>query len=363
MFKIFSSSPRSKSKRDGSTSSGHKLSTHPPSWFEDLRKAKIIYQCGNRIVWVMENVYILKRTQYTINSEAATHRFITANTPIPCPRVFGEWLSRDRSQHFLLEERAGGVTLGQCWPQLSSEDKIYLAQQVADYMSKLARRFRGRRIESVSGQALPINCFVPDNSGSRGFLHGRWRTDDDIFDNEFLPALERTGLPSPIIKAVRATMPPCQGQLALTHCDLYVGNIMVDPDRAVVTAIIDWESAGYWPEWFQYARITHGCNPDDAQWKYVLSRVCRPLIPHADHGRVWLDMVHLFLSYPASLQARAWLRLLGSYLKGDISSGDMQDYRKLDGRHEHEYRAKEAARLNNKGLKGDQGYYSTCLRF
>lgn len=342
--------------------SDFELKNHAPPWFDNLQEARKIYECGDRIVWIMEEVFILKRTRYTVNSDASTHHFINNRTSVPAPRVYGEWLSPDRHKHFLLEGRAPGITLGEAWPQLTKAKKIQLAQQVAGYMSTLSRTFRGRRMESVSGQTLPLNCFAPTADGKpRSFLHGRWKTKKKIFDNEFRPALLGAGVSEDMINSVRTTMPPCRGQLALTHCDLYVGNIMVDPDRAEVTAIIDWESAGYWPEWFQYARITHGCNPDDAEWKFVLSRVSRPKINHADHGRVWLDMVQLLVCCPDSLQARAWLELLVKYKKGEVSSGEMREYRKLNGHNETEYLAKEKVRLNNRGFKGDRGYYSTGL--
>ncbi|KAH6850585.1 kinase-like domain-containing protein [Chaetomium sp. MPI-CAGE-AT-0009] len=344
--------------------SSHSIPRRAPAWFDDLREAKVIYQCGDRVVWVVDEKYILKRTRYTHNSEAPTHHFINTQTDIPAPRVFAEWLGPGKRQHYLLEGRAPGQTLGACWRQLSLDARVRLATQVAGYMSRLARQFRGRRMESVSGQVLPLNCFVPGAENPRGFLKGRWATDDEIFNNEFRPGLRRKGHPEQLIRLVGITMPPCRGQLALTHCDLYVGNIMVDPARGDVTAIIDWESAGYWPEWFQYARITHGCSPDDGHWKYMLSRMCRHLIPHADHGRVWLDMVQLLMYRPDSLQARAWLELLLRYLKGEASSTEMKEYYKVDGKDMCEQIAREeAALLNGKGYTGNQGYYSTAIHF
>ncbi|KAK3297309.1 kinase-like domain-containing protein [Chaetomium fimeti] len=338
------------------------IPTTHPAWFDSLREAKMIYQCGDRVVWVVDDQFILKRMRYTINSEAPTHEFVNSKTDIPVPHVFAEWLSADTRTHYLLEGRIPGQTLGDCWGQLTNETRIRLAQQVALYMAQLARAFRGKRMQSVARQPLPINCFVPGADEPRGPLKGRWATDEDIFNNEFLPGLKSKGLPDALIRLVGATMPPCRGQLAFTHCDLYVGNIMVDPAHGVVTAIIDWESAGYWPEWFQYARITHGCSPADGQWKYILGRVSRGLIPHADHGRVWLDMVGLFMHRPDSLQARAWLRLLIKYLKGEASSREMREYESIDGRDQREQIEREGLLLNGKGYIGNVGYYSSAMR-
>jgi thiamine kinase-like enzyme len=347
------------------------LPNQPPPGFS-LEDAEIIYQYGDRVVWKVGNDLILKRTEHTYtNSEAITHHFIANKTPIPVPRVYGEWLSADRRYHYLLEARAPGTTLGACWGQLTSDGKLDIALQIAAWMKHLARNFRGDRLQTLLNARLPNNCFVPRVADSRGCLSGRWSADEEIFEAEFKPALQRYGVDADMIRLLRRTMPPCSNQLALTHCDLYLGNIMVEPraggTRGVVTAIIDWESAGYWPEWFQYARITHGCSKDDTEWKYYLSKVSRDRIKHADHGRVWWDTVQLLLYQPGSLQARAWLLLLIQYLKREVGRDELNDYQNLDGRDLNAQLAQQEAMLdrrnmlNNRGGTGDQGYYSTAF--
>ncbi|KAK4040035.1 hypothetical protein C8A01DRAFT_16083 [Parachaetomium inaequale] len=347
------------------------LPNWPPLGFT-LEDAEIIYQYADRIVWKLGNGRILKRTQHLhTNSEAATHRFIADRTTIPVPCVYAEWLSADRRFHYLLEARAPGTTLGACWGQLTMDGKLDVAVQIATWMEYLMNNFRGDRMQTVSGARLPNNCFVPRVADPRGCLSGRWATNDDIFYREFEPALQRQGVDPDVIGLLRRVMPPCEGELALTHCDLYLGNIMVEPraggNRAVVTAIIDWESAGYWPAWFQYARITHGCSRDDTEWKWILSQETRGRIKHADHGRVWWDTVHLLLHRPRSLQARAWLRLLARYVRREVGREALREYEELDGRDLNAQLAQQEAMfdrsrmVNNRGGTGDQGYYSTAF--
>ncbi|KAK4152005.1 kinase-like domain-containing protein [Chaetomidium leptoderma] len=343
----------------------NRLLTSRPGWV-NLRSNDIIYQYGDRIVYKIRkgpDEFILKRTAASRHqSEAATHQFLAERTAIPAPIAYGEWLSSDRRYHYLLEGHIAGQTLGDCWGQLSMDDKIDIAEQITAYMSRLSR-FTSDRMQSISGTRLPNNCFVARPADPRGHLSGRWTSDDDIFQYEFRPALVRSGVSAELIGALRRAMPPCRGELAFTHCDLYVGNIMVDPRRGRVTAIIDWESAGFWPEWFQYARITHGCSRDDTEWKWILSQVQQPTIRHADHGRVWWDTMQTFMYCSDSLQAKAWLRLLGQYLRGEKSSKALKDYQKIDGEGMREQIARDEARLmrNNRGGTGNEGYYSTVI--
>ena len=46
---------------------------------------------------------------------------------------------------------------------------------------------------------------------------------------------------------------PTEGQFYLTQGDLLPHNILVDGSK--ITAIIDWETAGYYPEFWEYCRM------------------------------------------------------------------------------------------------------------
>lgn len=349
-------SGRDRRRSVSSGSSDDELPRRPPAGF-DFSGSVVIYEYGDRRVYKIRDEFILKRTRAGgVNSEAATHQFVQdSGTGVPVPFVYGEWLSADGRWHHILEGRIHGQTLRDCWGRLSMEDKIGIAEQVAGHMARLGR-IRGRALQSVSGRPLPHNVFVP--RPVREHL-GVWRTDDDIFAHEFRPALRRAGVAAEVVAVVRRTMPPCQGQFVLTHADLYVGNVMVDPASATVTAIIDWESAGFWPAWFQYARITLGCSPDDGEWKWILSRVQRKSIPHADHGRVWWHAVLTLLYSPDSLQAKAWLRLLVRYLRGEDVK--LKRYLEIDPEPLRDHILREQAMLAGRGGRGDAGYYSTAL--
>ncbi len=309
-----------------------------PSWFTP-GELKVIYQYGQRVVYKAYNpendtTYILKRTPHisgVVNTEAATHRFLVDSTSVPVPIVYAEWLDPNRERHYLLQSYISGQSLHDCWSQLSGSARLSIAEQVASYMARLSRH-TGSRLQTIDGQRLPNNNFVPSHSPRHAFLP-RYSTRSQIFDELFQPALERAGVSSRVIRKARATMPPCTDQLVYTHCDLYTGNIMVDPDQARVTAIIDWESAGFWPEWFQYARITYGVNKHDGEWKRLLSRVIRDTIPHGEHGRVWWHAMGRLLGTPEgaeSRSARLWLGLLELYLSGEVSKESLRTYRDLE---------------------------------
>ncbi|EGS17586.1 uncharacterized protein CTHT_0069230 [Thermochaetoides thermophila DSM 1495] len=277
--------------------------------------AEVIHSRGSRKVWRIGD-YILKQTPYEgVNNEVATLRFVQQHTTIPVPVVYDEWLSPDRRFHYILESRIPGKSLKQCWGVLSRKGRERIARTVLKYMQELSQ-FRSDRLESISSNKLRLNNFVPK---PYKVLLNIWRTDNDIFDNEYRPALLSSGVDDGVILVLKNTMPPCQGQYTLTHGDLFTGNIIVDPVKEQVTGIIDWESAGFWPAWFQYARITLGAGGWDDEWKALLSRAMKAthLPPHSKHGRIWWDAVYELLDHPGSSLAREWIKEIIRYLAGE----------------------------------------------
>ena len=63
---------------------------------------------------------------------------------------------------------------------------------------------------------------------------------------------------------------PTDAQVHFTHGDLLPRNILVDGSK--ITAIIDWETAGYYPEFWEYCRM-HDLGWMTPAWGRVLARI------------------------------------------------------------------------------------------
>lgn len=298
-----------------------------------LRDKNVIYNYKDeRKVWEVGGD-IVKMNKYDAkNSEVGNTQFIEKNFPsIPVPFILEEWQSHDREWHYVMMTRVPGVSLSRAWSSLTTDRKARLATEVARHMRTLGR-FTSPHMRGVSGKPLINNCFVPGRSGRH--LTGTFKTDDDVFDGLFLPEFRRVGLSRSRINLLRLCMPPCEGQYALYHGDLYTGNIMVDRRSGSLTAVIDWESFGYWPKWFHYARLSWEVNTEDGEWKQILAAIMKPDIPHAMHGEVWWNAVMVLLAEnPKSRRARDWLDLLHDYLQGYplvVPLEQYQSYRSKD---------------------------------
>ncbi|EDR08119.1 uncharacterized protein LACBIDRAFT_297829 [Laccaria bicolor S238N-H82] len=63
---------------------------------------------------------------------------------------------------------------------------------------------------------------------------------------------------------------PTDGQVHFTHGDLLPHNILVDGSK--ITAIVDWETAGYYPDFWEYCWM-HDCGWMTPAWGRVLARM------------------------------------------------------------------------------------------
>ncbi|AEO63933.1 uncharacterized protein THITE_2141916 [Thermothielavioides terrestris NRRL 8126] len=154
-------------------------------------------------------------------SEVEAIRFVSEHTSIPVPRVYDVG-----DQHFTMEF-IEGETLPAAWDRsLSAQDRALVIRQLRDYIGQLrALKSPDGVICSFGGRPAAFNDFlVSDIVGHakvRDMIRSQMRADHEI---------------------------------VLTHGDLHGINILVRPGIGVV-AIVDWELAGYYPEYLDLLRL------------------------------------------------------------------------------------------------------------
>lgn len=77
-----------------------------------------------------------------------------------------------------------------------------------------------------------------------------------------------------------------------THGDLTYCNIIVDPTSFALRAVIDWESSGYFPVWWEFAGAGLGFGHEDKEWKDLL----RGNMTNHDEARLWYLDFNSFVS-------------------------------------------------------------------
>lgn len=177
-------------------------------------------------------------------SEVEALRFVAENTTIPVPRVY------EVGDGYFTMDFIPGDTLSKAWDTISEDDRALVRRQLRDYINQL------RAIKSPDG----IICTFGNRPAvdSRLFLHesGPFANESDY--NDFLVSgLQKYG---PIRDILRGQLREREGhEIVFSHGDLHAINILVRPGEGIV-AIVDWELAGYYPEYFDFVKPYRPAN-------------------------------------------------------------------------------------------------------
>lgn len=147
-----------------------------------------------------------------------------------------------------------GDSLESVWPTMSAPDKESVARQLGRIISSL----RSGRQESFSIGAIngPVHECRTYSTHSGGPF-----TDEKAFNDSTLNLFPLT--PQPIRESLRDKMQTGHG-IRFTHADLSPRNIIVK--NGIIQAVVDWEFAGWFPEYFEYVKFFE-CVTSCVDWK------------------------------------------------------------------------------------------------
>ncbi|KAK3939229.1 putative kinase [Diplogelasinospora grovesii] len=229
--------------------------------YEKLSCWLVKHACGTRVT---------KFNHHGIRpSEVEAMRFVSEHTSIPVPRVYdvGE-------RHFTMEF-IEGETLDRAWENtLSVEDRALVGRQLRDYIDQL------RAIKSPDG----IICSFGGRPAvdSRLFFHEGGPFANEAAYNDFLVS-DLTGHSS--VRDMIRTQMRADHEIVLSHGDLHAINIMARPGVGVV-GIVDWELAGYYPEYLDLLKLFRPAIWECGYYKELLN-----IFPQRYDAEFVVDMV------------------------------------------------------------------------
>ncbi|KAH0831747.1 hypothetical protein AYO21_06270 [Fonsecaea monophora] len=208
----------------------------------------------------LSNTRILKT--HCANTEYQALMLIDRHTSVPSYKVLAVY---NRPEGKLVEYEAyPGKPLQQVWPTMSAHQQNKI---VADL---------GRFVEQLRKMQPPKQCVVGDATlgGALDHRFGSGRI-GPFFSIEAFQEFERRGhppddFPEKEIRMVHAPKKPYQ--LKFTHASLCPQNILVD-DAGRICALIGWESAGWYPEYWEYTQMCHLTPKVMGDWLDAMRRV------------------------------------------------------------------------------------------
>jgi hypothetical protein len=250
----------------------------PKLW--ELHVRDVVVKCNDNIVAkVISGNKIGDYTEYT------TMQYLAQSAPgIPAPRPHGALAIGPLRVMFM--SFIPGTTLAHAWPTLSIEQKSSIQQQLDGILSRMRKitKPQDRELGGVGGEGAKA-CHVDECAFFPGI-----RTAAEYRDQQFSA---RHYDSNTYIKLLR-TLFDMNGadsdhEAVFTHGDVRPHNIMVDrkpgTDELFVTAIIDWEDAGFYPEWYECMALTRTLSlVDENDWFLHVPDSISPL----RHPRQWL---------------------------------------------------------------------------
>ncbi|PBP16985.1 hypothetical protein BUE80_DR011917 [Diplocarpon rosae] len=200
-------------------------------------------------------------------AEAHTLRFIAEHTSVPVPKVHHAFTHHGKT--YILMERIRGETMAKRWRWLSDTSKVSIFNQLKEMIEELrsipAETAAVSNIEGgpvYDGRLPQTSCWGPFKSVHDFQLALR----NDVTAHS-LEAQTHSSLDSAAISDMQKLIAFHESVLrppVLTHGDLSSFNILLRNDKVV--GIIDWETAGWLPYYWEYTTAWHA-NPQNLFWQ------------------------------------------------------------------------------------------------
>lgn len=211
---------------------------------------------------VIRKHFVVKYGQRVTENEGNALLFIEKHLSIPTPRLYAMY--RDKEQLFLVMQFMPGKDLKSSWPSLSEGEKVSISGQLRNIWDSMRSLPSPDLYCNITKGPLPFRFFLcPDRNPN---ITGPFDT-----AKEFALALalqsernwaynNRRGWISEFFARHLPTALK-DNRSTLSHSDIHRQNILVDEISAkgdegrkfVVTAILDWEAAGWYPRYWEYA--------------------------------------------------------------------------------------------------------------
>lgn len=180
-------------------------------------------------------------------NEAVALGFVKKYTTIPVPEVISsDW---DR----ITMEYVEGETLKQAWPGLTDDQRSGILTQLRGYISQM-RALGGIYLGRLDGQGVVVPSIMTRSGGPFSTIAE--------FHDWLVKPPKRLEAQSMYWHQI-TTQLAVESPIVFTHGDIAARNILVRDGRIV--AILDWEYAGWYTEYWEYVFTLRGL--DNIDWE------------------------------------------------------------------------------------------------
>ncbi|KAJ5713444.1 Aminoglycoside phosphotransferase [Penicillium malachiteum] len=236
---------------------------------------KILHQLFDRTVTGVGENLVVKSGKLR-SHEAQTLRFIAENTTIPVPNVYDvRW--EDGQVVAITMDYMSGKRLDEAWETLDPDQKLSIAKELHSYINQL-RDLKGDYIgavnpgKTVTGRAVAVEGgpFDTEQQFNESLLGRIIRQAPDLLRHYARHALSENH------------------EIVFTHSDIAPEKFLVEGGR--IAAILDWEDAGWYPEYWEYTRAFRYFRPMP-DWPEYLTHILPPKFEREYIGMAFLNRI------------------------------------------------------------------------
>ena len=251
-------------------------STSPPQG--DLEAGRFYTGENSRAAYKLSDNVICKVSSWREGKqlESETVKFVKQKVPsVPVPEVIYEWIDRAWQRTFYLMKRVPGENLSDAWPRLSQAEVGNIARELVEHIHALSK-LTSPWLETANGCGVTEAILLGEPDSSDGDTSPSWKP-------YLHPRYSPQTLTSHLATHYHGETPPASDdRFCFYHDDLVTRNLFVsiptaEGEMTHLTAIIDWETAGYYPRWWidlkpRVSPAFHETAPNvtDASWSLAL---------------------------------------------------------------------------------------------
>ncbi|KAL9615667.1 MAG: hypothetical protein Q9160_009347 [Pyrenula sp. 1 TL-2023] len=210
--------------------------------------------------------------------EGDSMRFIKESTSIPVPTLYASFeifepTDTSRKKTFLIMERIRGGTLQSIWSKLDVSTKKAVVSKLKDFFNEMRKLESPGGYCALGGRALPDRVFydnpvkVFDNESD---LHEAIVENylGNPFNAEYgTPKYQREWY-SRAFKSHFQNHPPTFSHGDVQRKNIIIRNYKIDQSdlEKLEVVLIDWESAGWYPSYWEYAIAIYASGRWDDDW-------------------------------------------------------------------------------------------------
>ena len=255
---------------------------HPKSYLlvlddHTFKKRQIAWQFRSEVTLIQPGI-VLKEGTSVRPPEKEAMAFVRNHLPhIPVPRVHASAFRFENGLPIggeLEMDFMPGRTLRDVWTGLDDQTKDRVCYDIWHLVDQIRAVKRPDDLRPGLYRTIDGSPSFDPLLGDRNDLAPREIDDDTLRSRMYLRYIAHNGLSYRDSDNIRESLPQSDKSV-FCHGDISPGNLIVD-DNANITGVIDWESSGWFPDYWEYAQMMKFCHPSEHEWQKYMEKT-RPV--------------------------------------------------------------------------------------